>query len=98
MSARSDQVKESTGDLALENGELVAQHEDLGFRRHRVHPVDTDRFQDADKAVAPRTTGLIELDVPGQASGRANGPFRSMTWTFMKGCAQAATFRAQLRM
>jgi hypothetical protein len=51
-----------------------------------------------DEAVAPRTTGLIELDVPGQASGRANGPFRSMTWTFMKGCAQAATFRAQLRM
>ena len=37
--------KAGTADLALEYGELVAQHEDLRFLRHRVHPVDANRFK-----------------------------------------------------
>ena len=41
-----------TGDLALEHGELMAQHEDLGVLGHAVHPVDADRLCDAtDEAV-----------------------------------------------
>ena len=36
-----------TGDLALEDGELVVQHEDLGVFGHNVHLVDADRFGDA---------------------------------------------------
>ena len=41
-----------TGDLALEHGELVAQHEDLGVLCHRVRPVDADRLEDApDEAI-----------------------------------------------
>src|SRR5580704_13846706 len=31
-----------TGGLALEHGELVAQHEDLGILGRRVHPMDSD--------------------------------------------------------
>ena len=42
-------------DLPAEEGQLVTQHEDLGVLRHRVHPVDADRIEDAvDKAVGER--------------------------------------------
>jgi len=41
-----------TGDLPLEHGELVAQHEDLGVLGQGVHPVDTYRLGDAtDEAI-----------------------------------------------
>ena len=36
-----------TGDLALEHGQLMAQHEDLGVLRHSVHPMNADRFEHA---------------------------------------------------
>ena len=42
-------------DLPAEEGQLVTQHEDLGVLRHRVHPVDADRIEDAvDKALEER--------------------------------------------
>jgi hypothetical protein len=36
-----------TGDPALEHGQLMAQHEDLGVLRHSVHPMNADRFEHA---------------------------------------------------
>ncbi len=36
-----------TGDPALEHGQLMAQHEDLGVLSHAVHPVDADCLGDA---------------------------------------------------
>jgi hypothetical protein len=41
-----------TGDLPAQDGQLVAQHEDLRVLRHGVHPVDPDHLDDAsDQAV-----------------------------------------------
>ena len=37
MSARSDQVKTRPGHLAAQNGELVAEHQDLRILREAVH-------------------------------------------------------------
>ncbi len=43
------------GDLALEHGKLMAQHEDLGVLRDSVHPMKADRFEHAvDKAIKER--------------------------------------------
>ena len=36
-----------TGDLALEHGQLVTQHQDLGVLGHAVHLVDADRLCEA---------------------------------------------------
>jgi hypothetical protein len=41
-----------TGGLALEHGQLVTQHEDLGVLGHRVHPMNPNHLDDtADEAV-----------------------------------------------
>jgi hypothetical protein len=45
-------VEAGTGDLALEHGQLMAQHEDLGVLGHAARLVDADRLYDAtDEAV-----------------------------------------------
>jgi hypothetical protein len=46
MSARSDH-RMRAGDLAAQNGELVAQHEDLRVLGHGVHAVGPDQLDDA---------------------------------------------------
>ena len=70
-----------TGDLALEHGQLMAQHEDLGVLGHGVHLVDADRLGDAtdepvEEGERHGSASLAEPIVPGQASGRVNRPFR----------------------
>ena len=45
-------TKSGTGALALEYGELVSEHEDLGVLGGRGHPMDPKQFGDtADQAV-----------------------------------------------
>jgi len=36
-----------TGDLPLQHGQLVTEHEDLRILGHRVHSMDTDELDDA---------------------------------------------------
>ena len=45
-------IEAGTGDLVLEHGQLMAQHEDLGVLGHAARLVNADRLYDAtDEAV-----------------------------------------------
>jgi hypothetical protein len=64
--------------LTAQDGQLLAEHQDLGVLDDRAHPVDPDKLQDAaDQAVEERERHRAEALPPDH--GRSNR--RSNCWT-----------------
>jgi hypothetical protein len=57
MSARSDQLNRGRYDLAAEDGQLVAQDEDLGLLREGIGPVGPDEPEHATEELVEEREG-----------------------------------------